>query len=138
MRLFSSALFGALLVVASAATGSAQNAVFGYLVQQDFSDCQNNNVREGNPSSMGGKVAVNRSSDGKTSVKIAMTGARNTTYHFFLKCVRILGDIKTDDEGIAEVELTFPTSDSGNVFAFDMYPEGAPLGNKFQSTQIKF
>jgi hypothetical protein len=21
---------------------------------------------------------------------------------------------------------------------FDMYPEGAPLGNKFQSTQVKF
>jgi hypothetical protein len=24
------------------------------------------------------------------------------------------------------------------VFAFDMYPEGAPLGNKYQSIQIDF
>ena len=138
MRWASNALFAALLLAASAETGSAQNAVLGYLVQQDFSDCQNNNVREGNPSNMGGKVAVDRGSDGKTSVKVAMTAARLTTYHFFLKCIRILGDIKTDEEGIAEAEFTFPTSEAGNVFAFDMYPEGAPAGNKFQSTQIKF
>jgi hypothetical protein len=138
MRLFSSALFGALLVVASAGAGSAQTAPPGYLVQQDLSDCQNSNVHEGNPSNMGGAVLVNRGADGKTSVKIAVTASRNTTYHFFLKCVRLLGDITTDDEGIADVVLSFTTNEVGNVFAFDMYPEGAPAGNKFQSTQIKF
>jgi hypothetical protein len=24
------------------------------------------------------------------------------------------------------------------AYVFDMYPEGAPLGNQFQSTQVKF
>jgi hypothetical protein len=48
------------------------------------------------------RVAVVRNTDGTTSVKIAMTATPDTTYHFYLKCVRQLGDIKTDDEGIGE------------------------------------
>ena len=83
-------------------------------------------------------MAVVRNGDGTTSVKIAMTVKPGTTYHFFLKCVRQLGDIKTDDEGIGEALFTFPTNSAGPVFAFDMYPEGAPSGNKYQSVQVKF
>jgi hypothetical protein len=56
----------------------------------------------------------------------------------FLKCVRQLGDIKTQDEGTGSATFEFPTSSVGNVFAFDMYPEGAPAGNKFQSVQVHF
>jgi hypothetical protein len=52
--------------------------------------------------------------------------------------VRQLGDIKTDDEGIGEAVFTFQTNSTGAVFAFDMYPEGAPAGNKYQSAQVNF
>ena len=78
------------------------------------------------------------SSDGTTNLKVAMTASPNTTYHFFLKCVRLLGDIPTDGEEVANVSFSFPTNSVGNVYAFDMYPQGAPPGNKFQSAQVKF
>jgi hypothetical protein len=140
MRLVSSALLAVLPVVASAGVALAQSSVSpGVLVQQDFSDCQNSDVRQTTPpTTMGGAILVNRGSDGNTTVKVALTAARNTTYHFFLKCVRQLGDIQTSEEGVAEVSFSFPTSEAGNVFAFDSYPDGAPAGNKFQSTQIKY
>jgi hypothetical protein len=140
MRLVSFALLAVLPVVVCTGVALAQtSARTGVLVQQDFSDCQNNDVRQTTPpTTMGGAIMVTRGSDGNTTVKIALTAARNTTYHFFLKCVRQLGDIQTSEEGVAEVSFSFPTSAAGNVFAFDSYPEGAPAGNKFQSTQIKF
>jgi hypothetical protein len=106
------------------------------LVQQDFSDCQNGNVNP-NPIEPGGVSYVQRLNDGTTAVKIAMTAKPNTKYHFFLKCVRLLGDIQTGDEGVGEALFTFRTNETGNVFAFDMYPDGAPLGNKYQSAQVK-
>ena len=106
------------------------------LVLQDFSDCQNSNVSgEG---LLGGTAWVVRGSDGTTKVKVGITAKPNTTYHFFLKCVRILGDIKTYDEGVGEADFSFKTNETGNVFAFDMYPEGAPPGNKYQSVQVKY
>ena len=140
MRLVSSALLALLPVVACGGVALAQTSVVsGVLVAQDFSDCQNGDVHQTiSPTTMGGTILVNRGSDGNTTVKIALTAARSTTYHFFLKCVRQLGDIQTSEEGVAEVSFTFPTNSAGNVFAFDSYPEGAPAGNKFQSTQIKF
>ena len=109
-----------------------------YLVRQDQSDCQNGNVSDRDPSLIGGTAWVVRGSDGKTMVKVGITGKPNTTYHFFLKCVRILGDIKTWDEGEGQGEFSFSTSESGNTFAFDMYPEGAPPGNKYQSMTVKY
>ena len=106
------------------------------LVRQDFSDCQNGNVSGGGL--IGGTVWVVRGSDGTTKVKVGITGTPDTTYHFFLKCVRILGDIKTYEEGVGKAEFSFSTNETGNVFAFDVYPEGAPPGNKFQSVQVKY
>ena len=44
---------------------------------------------------------MTRLHDGNTSVKVAMTAKPATTYQFFLKCVRKLIDITTDDEGVA-------------------------------------
>jgi hypothetical protein len=107
------------------------------LVRQDQSDCQNGNVSDQDPSLLGGIAYVRRGSDGTTSVKVGITAKPNTSYHFFLKCVRILGDIKTGDEGTGEAEFSFRTNEVGNVYAFDMYPEGAPAGNKYQSVQVK-
>jgi hypothetical protein len=85
-----------------------------------------------------GVVTIVRSQDGNTTLKIALTGTPDTTYHFFLKCVRQLGDIKTGDEGTGLASFIFPTNSAGNVYAFDSYPEGAPAGNKFQSAQVNF
>jgi hypothetical protein len=107
----------------------------GALVRQDFSDCSNGNVR---PDEGGGTVYVVRGTDGTTSVKVAITAKPNTTYHFYLKCVQILGDIMTDDKGVGVGLFTFQAAQGGNVLAFEMYPDGAPLGNKFQSVQIRF
>jgi hypothetical protein len=107
------------------------------LVRQDFSDCSNSNVKSA-PETFGGTAWVARNNDGTTTVKVAITAKPNTTYHFFLKCVRILGDVTTYDEGEGGGLFTFPSNLVGNVFAFDMYPEGAPAGNKFQSVQVHF
>jgi len=108
------------------------------LVHQDQSDCQNGNVSDRDPALIGGTAYILRGSDGKTTVKIGITAKPNTTYQVFLKCVRMLGDIKTWDEGDGEGMFTFDTNEAGNVYAFDMYPEGAPPGNKYQSVQIKY
>lgn len=108
------------------------------MVRQDVSDCTNSNVRDAEPSPPGGTVEVVRGLDGITRVKLGITASPKTTYHFFLKCIRHLGDITTQEEGEAYATFEFPTSATGNVFAFDMYPEGAPAGNKFQSVQVKF
>ena len=109
-----------------------------YLVRQDQANCTNSDVPNVDSPLVGGNVWVTRLHDGNTSVKVAMTEKPSTTYHFFLKCVRQLTDITTDDEGVANVSLVFPTNLVGAVYGFDMYPEGAPAGNKYQSAQISF
>ena len=109
------------------------------LIQQDQSDCTNTTVKDDPNRTRGGEISVTRNTNGSTTVKVAMTATPDTTYHFYLKCVRQLGDIKTDDEGTGEAVFSFQTSETtGGVFAFDMYPEGAPSGNKFQSLTVKF
>lgn len=118
-------------------TGDNSNQREVMLISQDFSDCSNGNVSAGDPGQRG-IALVARGADGITRVKVAMTVTPNTTYHFFLKCVRQLGDITTQDEGEGFGTFEFPTNSVGNVYAFDMYPEGAPPGNKFQSVQVKF
>ena len=124
--------------LALAVSGAAAQEATVSLVRQDFSNCTNDDVNDGGGRLTSGTLWLVRNPDGTTGVKVAMTVAPDTTYHFFLKCVRQLGDIKTDDEGIGEALFSFPTSSVGNVFAFDMYPEGAPAGNKFQSVKVQF
>lgn len=109
-----------------------------YLVRQDFSDCANSNVSNNDSPLVGGNVWVVRGKDGNTAVEVAMTASPNTTYHFYLKCVRQIGDVVTGDEGVGIAKFSFPTNAAGNVFAFDVYPDGAPAGNKFQSAQVAF
>ena len=109
-----------------------------YMVRQDESNCTNDNVNANDPAGIGGTVWIVRQADGNTAVKVAITASPNTVYHFYLKCTRQLGDIKTQDEGEGLATFEFPTSVTGQVYAFDMYPEGAPAGNKFQSVQVKF
>jgi hypothetical protein len=109
-----------------------------FLVRQDESDCTNTTVPSGYSPNVGGTLSLTRGSDGNTTVKVAMTVSHDTTYHFFLKCVRQLGDITTGDEGTGVATFTFPTNSVGSTYAFDMYPEGALPGNKFQSATVKF
>jgi hypothetical protein len=108
------------------------------LIQQDFSDCTNSTVKDNPDRTRGGEISVTRNADGTTTVKVGMTVTPDTIYHFYLKCVRQLGDITTDDGGIGLASFQFQTSSAGSVYAFDMYPDGAPSGNKFQSLTISF
>jgi hypothetical protein len=109
-----------------------------FLVRQDQSDCTNTTVPGGDSPNLYGILLLTRGNDGNTTVQVAMTVSPNTTYHFYLKCVRQLGDIKTGDEGTGFATFTFPTNSVGATYAFDMYPEGAPPGNKFQSQTVKY
>ena len=52
--------------------------------------------------------------------------------------MRPLGDVRTDDEGIANVALAFPTGMVGSVYSFEMSAEDAPPGNEYQSAQVSF
>jgi hypothetical protein len=105
------------------------------LIAQDFSDCTNTTVKDDPNRIRGGLIKVSRQGD-STQVAIAMTANANTTYHFYLKCVRQLGDIVTDGEGVGTAVFNFSNASTGPVFAFDSYPEGAPGGNKFQSMTV--
>jgi hypothetical protein len=109
-----------------------------YLVRKDQSDCTNSDVPNVDSPLVAGNVWVTRLHDGNTSVKVALTARPATTYRFFLKCVRPLADITTDDEGVGMASFAFPSNLVGAVYAFDMFPEGAPPGNKFQSAQVSF
>jgi hypothetical protein len=116
---------------------AAQAVVQVPLILQDFSDCQNGNVTDPNGMLTKGTVFIVKNSDNSISLKVGFTLVPNTTYHFFLKCVRILGDITTGDEGTGNAIFTIPPNTVGNVFAFDSYPEGAPAGNKMQSMTVR-
>jgi hypothetical protein len=72
---------------------------------------------------------VIRLRDGTTSVNVALTAKPNTTYDSSLKCVRLLGNITTDDEGAANGSFDYPTNSVGNSYSFEAHPEGAvPAG----------
>jgi hypothetical protein len=128
----------ALLAMGAAASAQGPNMREVSLVRQDFSDCPNDNVSDQDPSRVGGTVILMRNNDGTTTVKVGITASPNTKYNFFLKCVSILGTVQTYDEGEGEAQFSFRTDEASNVFAFDMYPDGAPAGNKFQSVQVRF
>ncbi len=109
-----------------------------YMIRQNSSDCTNSNVNANDPSLIGGAAWVVRQPNGNTTVKVAMTASPNTSYNFYLKCVKQLGTIVTQDEGEGSGLFEFTTSSVGSVYGFDMYPNGAPPGNVFQSVQVKF
>ena len=65
-----------------------------FLVRQDQSDCTNTTVPSGDSPNVRGTLMLSRGNDGNTTVKLAMTVSPNTTYHFYLKCVRQLGSYR--------------------------------------------
>jgi hypothetical protein len=129
-------LCGFAVVLAAGEPAAAQKATSVPLVLQDFSDCTNANVPTPAGAPQNGMVFITRNAYGSINLKIGITVQPDTTYHFFLKCVRLLDDIKTGDEGVGEALFTIAGT-VGAVFAFDMYPEGAPAGNKYQSMQVR-
>jgi hypothetical protein len=106
------------------------------LVRQDSSDCTNADVSASDTSLVGGTVAVERRPDGSGRVRVSLGAQPNTTYRFFLKCVRQLGDLTTDTDGFGSGDFRFQAGATGDVFAFDVSPEGAPAGNVYQSVQV--
>jgi hypothetical protein len=109
-----------------------------YLVRLDQSDCTNSNVPNTDGPNVGGNIWLSRDSSGNTNIKVAITASPSTSYNIYLKCVRQIGTITTDDEGSAIATFTYPTSSVGATYAFDMYPNGAPAGNKFQSATVNY
>jgi hypothetical protein len=105
-----------------------------FLIRQDSADCNNANVNADNPSLIGGSAWVIREPNGVTTVKVAITGTPNTIYNLYHKCVGQIGIIITQDEG--EGSGVFQFLSQPGPLAFDMYPNGAPSGNKFQSVPI--
>jgi hypothetical protein len=126
--------------LAFSTAAEAKTRVLALMVKQDFSDCGNSTVTPTPaPSMVGGEALITLRTDGQTTVNVRLTRvAPNTTYHLFLKCVTLLGDIKTNAQGRGNNTFSFATSTMGPAYAFDMYPDGAPLGNKYQSTPISF
>lgn len=108
------------------------------LVRQDTSDCSNADVSAQEVTRLGGTAIVLRTSSGSGSVRVTLGGQPSTTYHFFLKCVRLLGDITTDTDGAGTGFFRFGAGETGAVLAFDVRPEGDPPGNIYQSVQVNF
>jgi hypothetical protein len=109
-----------------------------YLVRQDSSDCQNSTVKADDPDVISGAVEVAKASDGTVQLKVGITATPNTTYNFYLKCVRVLGTIQTSSEGSGMETFSLRPGETHPVLAFDMYPDGAPPGNKYQGTAVRF
>jgi hypothetical protein len=141
MTIGASLLFGLAVLVADASPSNSQsaNGVHAKLVRQDFSDCTNSNVRDSDSALIGGELLITRKTEETSIVTVTYTkAAPNTLYHVFLKCYTMLGDVQTDAQGQGSNTFSFRTIDVGSIFAFDSYPDGAPLGNKYQSTQVNF
>jgi len=134
LYLFAALLFSFCLPAAALAQVDTRGAL---LIKRDFSDCSNSDVSR-NDTPVGGYLTVDRGADGITHLRVDMLGKPNTTYHLFLKCVQLIGDITTQAEGYAIANFDFPTGWAGDTYAFDMYPEGAPLGDKYQSVRIDY
>jgi len=115
-----------------------KTAVTVPLVRQDYGSCTSDDVSANDPAAIGGSVTVFRRSNGATEVLAHLAGktAPNTTYEFYLKCVRKLGTIRTDGNGRGDGSFDFPPNAAGSALAFDMYPEGAPSGNRYQSLPV--
>jgi hypothetical protein len=137
-NLLAAVIFGASVHAAGFALAQEVDVRDVSLVLRDFSDCSNADVSAEDKSFVAGGASVQRRPDRTTVIIVDLLARPNTTYHFFLKCVRLLGDLTTQADGSGTATFRLQTSETGDIFAFDMYPEGAPLGNKFQSVQVNF
>lgn len=117
--------------------GSAGSA-YTAMIRQDSSDCANSTVSAGNAAAIGAAVVITHAQNASSSVAVAVTGGTpDTTYLVFLKCVRALGSVRTGGNGTGTASFALDPGESSGLLTFDMYPDGAPSGNKFQSVPLK-
>ena len=117
---------------------STATAVTVALVAGDDGTCSNDNVADNGPAPAGGSVTVSRATEESSTAGIRLSGAApNTSYRVFLKCVRQLGTLRTDASGNAGRTVDFPTAAAGEVYAFEVSPEGAAAGGKLQSLSFR-
>jgi hypothetical protein len=117
---------------------STTSAVTVALVRQDEGDCSNEKVSDAGSAVVGGSVTVSRESNTASTAAIKLSGVSpNTSYKIFLKCVRQLGTLRTDDKGNAGRTVDFPTDAPSPIYAFEIYPEGEAAGTKLQSLSFK-
>jgi hypothetical protein len=117
---------------------SSLTAVTVALVRQDEGSCSNDNVTDKGSAAPGGSVTVARATEESYTAGIRLVGAApNTSYRIFLKCGRQLGTVRTDANGNAGRTVDFPNSAAGDVYAFEISPEGAQPGTKLQSLSFK-
>jgi hypothetical protein len=128
------AITGTFLAV-SAAASPAENIKVS-LVRQDFSDCVNSDVTDDD--GVGGFIIVHVKENRELLVNVHLaTGTPDTRYNVHLKCIGYAGELFTNPNGVGNVTFTVSPNTVPAVFAFDMYPDGAPLGNKYQSVQVR-
>jgi hypothetical protein len=109
-----------------------------YIVRRDFSNCTNDDVKA-SPSTVGGAVSVFRLRDNTAVSVVRLFGVSpGINYQFFHKCDRELGMIASDARGFGSASFPIGVGTSESVLTFDMYPQGAPAGNKFQSVKMSF
>jgi hypothetical protein len=107
------------------------------LIRLDSSDCTNSNVTPAS-GQVGGFISIHENKNKEVIVNIHLkTGTPNTKYNIFLKCKQQIGTLYTNKKGLADAEFKVSKDIVPAVFAFDMYPDGAPVGNKYQSVQIQ-
>ncbi len=128
-------LFMVTTIVISHELASSLNTVVP-LVKRDFSDCLNTDVVADDSSLIGGIIDIHRYDDSFDLQVNIDSGTPNTAYQFYLKCIGFLGIIDTDANGVGSNQFTFNAGLVGEYFAFDMSPDGAPSGNKYQSLTV--
>ncbi|PZR88158.1 MAG: hypothetical protein DLM68_07655 [Hyphomicrobiales bacterium] len=117
---------------------STKTATTVALVRQDEGSCTNDNVGDTGSAIVGGSATVSTGTSTTSTAAIRLAGVSpNTSYRIFLKCFRQLGTLRTDASGNAGRTVDFPTDATGAVYAFEIFPEGAPPGSKLQSLSFK-
>jgi hypothetical protein len=132
-------LLAIVLIGSSSQLLAADNVKVG-LVRLDWSDCVNSDVAgiaAAYPDLVEGFINVHLEEEGKLLIIVHLKhGAPGTTYNVYLKCIGPIGSLYTNPLGVGNAIFTVPSDYVGPVFAFDMYPDGAPLGYKYQSVQV--
>jgi hypothetical protein len=107
-----------------------------YLIpQDDGGDCQNSQVPN-DPDKAVGTVTCQRQGDGTTVVLVEATLRPDKTYDFYLKCIRLLGQLQTGDEGTCAGKFMFNDNEAGNTYAFDCYEQPPVSGDIYQSVTV--
>lgn len=113
-------------------------AVTVALVQQDDGSCGNETVVDSGTAAVKGSVTVSRATEESSTAGIRLVGlSPNTRYRIMLKCARQLGTLRTDDKGDGGRTVDFLNNLAGNVYAFEVSPEGADAGPKLESLSFR-